>query len=636
VRGLLQWAWLVGALALYLLVAVSAARQTWLHSHDDAYITYVFARNLAEGKGLTWNGGGGLGTTSPLLAVILGTCERLLPLGVPVWGHLLAWTAIFTTAVALWLLGRREGWPVAGFLAGLGWLVSPAAVDFLGGEYPVAVAAVALAALAAAARRSLGLAASLALAVGLRNEMGVAAVLLAVMVLARDGWRGSRWLVRGAAASLVLWGAWLLTLYRLAGTVLPATLEAKRAQAESPFPFYHGGTTFLVKVFRAADSFFYPAGVWFFGILAVLGAVHLIRHCRRSRGASDPRWLTAAALVLWGPAHLVALAFLDVPYYPWYSIPFHFSVLLLVAVTAETPPFPGRRRRVLQVAGAAVLALLLLNNGGRNLKRHGARFEDPRERTYIRLSEWISERYPPATRVATFEVGYFGYHGRFVTLDLLGLITPETPFDAVREGDFPRVVEVLQPDLLVVQEPFPELGRALFGDVREFLDAFELDFVDRSSWPPVLFYRRRDLAGHGEVVKDLLATSDAAASFHVRARMGAPALVLQPGETRRFEIGAIVGVRLATSLAPARKPPAIARIRLLDGDGGEFGSVDLSQDDPSWRPWSQPLPETSAGAVLEFACLAESGGDCLFAVPRLERRAGRVERPTASEEAPTR
>ncbi|MEE8526661.1 MAG: hypothetical protein V3T72_22215, partial [Thermoanaerobaculia bacterium] len=55
--------WLAGALAIYLVLAVFGAWQTWLHSHDDAYITYVFARNFAAGNGLTWNGGGGLGTT---------------------------------------------------------------------------------------------------------------------------------------------------------------------------------------------------------------------------------------------------------------------------------------------------------------------------------------------------------------------------------------------------------------------------------------------------------------------------------------------------------------------------------------------------------------------------------------------
>ena len=40
---------------------------------DDPYITYRYARNLAEGHGLTYNPGElVLGTTSPFFAIILG------------------------------------------------------------------------------------------------------------------------------------------------------------------------------------------------------------------------------------------------------------------------------------------------------------------------------------------------------------------------------------------------------------------------------------------------------------------------------------------------------------------------------------------------------------------------------------
>lgn len=61
----------------------------------------------------------------------------------PVWGHLISWAAIFATSLLVWALGRLEGWGLAGFLLGLGWLVTPAVVNFLGGEYPPAIALVA-------------------------------------------------------------------------------------------------------------------------------------------------------------------------------------------------------------------------------------------------------------------------------------------------------------------------------------------------------------------------------------------------------------------------------------------------------------------------------------------------------------
>lgn len=84
----------------------------------------------------------------------------------------------------------------------------------------------------------------LAAAVALRSEMAIATVLLAIAVVARYGVRGVRWLAPVAAGALVLWGTWLFVLYRMAGTAVPNTLAAKRAQAASLFQFWHGGETF--------------------------------------------------------------------------------------------------------------------------------------------------------------------------------------------------------------------------------------------------------------------------------------------------------------------------------------------------------------------------------------------------------
>jgi len=614
------------ALLLYLAAAVLLARATWLHSHDDAYITYVFARGFAAGEGLTWNGAEGLGTTSPLLAVVLGSLERLLPLGVPVWGHLLAWTAIFLTACLAFHLGRREGWPLAGFLVGVGWLVSPATVDFLGGEYPVAVAFVTAAAVACAHRKTVALGVTLALAVSLRNEMGLAAVLLAAAVLARDGWqRTLRWLAPGAGLAVALWGGWLLLLRALAGTALPGTLAAKRAQAESVFGFWHGGRHFVDKALRGAETFFYPAGYLFFVALALLGLLHLARHQRRDGG-----WILAAALVLWGPVHLLALAAIDVPYYPWYSVPLHFSWLLLAALTAEVPGrFPARFRRVWRVFGAVALGGLFVANGHANLQRHLGGAEDLREVTYRRLAGWISERYPPDTRVATFEVGYLGYHGRFHTLDLLGLTTPETPLDAIRRGDFPEVVRTLDPDLVILPVPFLELARALVGDPPVLLDRYVLDHLDGTSWPQVLVYRRRGLEGRGEVAVDLLARASAAegvedggdgeVTFRHRARSGVPALVLDPGESRRFELPEEPGLGLVLQVAPNREPPAALELRLLAGDRELLTRAETVEGD-RWQQRELRIPVTGdTPTTLELGCAVDSPGPCLFGIPHLRR-----------------
>ena len=59
-------------------VALAARLVTTPHPIDDAYITFRYARNLAEGLGLVYNPGEWvLGTTAPLWAVVLAVGYRL-------------------------------------------------------------------------------------------------------------------------------------------------------------------------------------------------------------------------------------------------------------------------------------------------------------------------------------------------------------------------------------------------------------------------------------------------------------------------------------------------------------------------------------------------------------------------------
>src|SRR2546427_11263191 len=66
------------ALILPAVVALLARVLTGPHPIDDAYITFRYARNLAEGLGLVYNPGEWvLGTTAPLWAMLLGGGYRL-------------------------------------------------------------------------------------------------------------------------------------------------------------------------------------------------------------------------------------------------------------------------------------------------------------------------------------------------------------------------------------------------------------------------------------------------------------------------------------------------------------------------------------------------------------------------------
>ena len=59
-------------------LAVFVARGAWGYSHDDAFITYRYAENLARGHGLVYNPGEAvLGTSAPGYAAVLGGLSLL-------------------------------------------------------------------------------------------------------------------------------------------------------------------------------------------------------------------------------------------------------------------------------------------------------------------------------------------------------------------------------------------------------------------------------------------------------------------------------------------------------------------------------------------------------------------------------
>lgn len=134
------------------LLAAAVAWGLWGFSYDDSWITYRYADNWAQGRGLVFNPGEAiLGTTAPGWALALGALSRasaaigLSGMGVPEWGTLLTVAALWWLAAALpalWLPAGsrlRPGLPlVLGTLA----LTCRWNLELLGGEaFPAAALA---------------------------------------------------------------------------------------------------------------------------------------------------------------------------------------------------------------------------------------------------------------------------------------------------------------------------------------------------------------------------------------------------------------------------------------------------------------------------------------------------------------
>src|ERR1700692_2518820 len=123
------------AFAVPALVALLARLLTGPHPIDDAYITFRYARNLAEGLGLVYNPGEWvLGTTAPLWAILLAG-GYLLGITDLAWlATLLSAICDAASAVLLVALGLRLGWrPAGAALIGLAWALNPMSIAFATG-----------------------------------------------------------------------------------------------------------------------------------------------------------------------------------------------------------------------------------------------------------------------------------------------------------------------------------------------------------------------------------------------------------------------------------------------------------------------------------------------------------------------
>lgn len=416
---------ILATLALLALPAGIAAG-FWGFSYDDAFITYRYARNWAEGAGLTYNSGETvLGTTAPGWALLLGLLARTTRLEVPAWGTLLSLAALTGCAVLLGRglfaeKGRRYLFALLflGLAATLRWNV-----EMLGAEtFGVAFCGIAAAFLAFREREQPVWAGALAAAAAAFRPDAVllgGALGLTLWIDRR------RFPLRYAAALLAGLGLWLGWLQFQFGTVVPNTLAGKQAELAR-----------VLRGYSLSEWLWLRRGLPLASVLLLLALAALGLWLGRER----LRQPFALALGLWLVCLEIAYRLLGVPFAPWYPVPALLGILALATLGAMQL---GRK--------AAFAALLLLPVALPSLLWiHGqwGRPPDPRYRLYASLGRYLEREAPPGAAVASVEIGVLGYFAQRPVLDLAGLVSPEV-LRAGERGGLADLVAAVQPAYLV-------------------------------------------------------------------------------------------------------------------------------------------------------------------------------------------
>ncbi|MGH9399687.1 MAG: hypothetical protein ACRD00_04920 [Thermoanaerobaculia bacterium] len=417
----------------------------WGYSHDDAFITYRYADQWARGNGLTFNTGEHvLGTSAPGYALLLGLLSRatgLEKIGVPEWGTVLSLAAILSIA---WTLASalsnasvsvRLAVPL---LFGIGALLWRWNIEMLGSEALLVVALIAGGFYWVFLKERLVLGGlALAGAMILRLDAGLAAASIGIVL-----WlSGRRFPWRFAIAGLTPVLLWLAGLYSRFGTLIPATLAAKRSEYSAATAAYSLAEWHWLR--RSLPL----SGCLVLLAFAVLGAFA----CARRGLWKHPMALSVA---LWLVSHDVFYRAARVPFAPWYHEGLVNGLLCLAAfgvVALGQAMLSLRSKGEGWLAPTLVAGLLLLPVFAPSVSyvwKQWRRPPDPRFETYRAIGLYLHENAGPQSTVVALEVGTIGYFSKCPILDLAGLVTPGV-VQARSEGRLGRFVEASKADYIV-------------------------------------------------------------------------------------------------------------------------------------------------------------------------------------------
>lgn len=396
---------------------------------DDAYITYQYARNLAEGLGFVYNPGERvLSTTTPLYTLTLAL-SYFISKDIPSNSYLLSVLSLVCSIILIYMMFAREKIGIVGLLLSLLIVVNPLIIFTFGMETCFYL-----------------LLLLLSIYFYLNNKLILTAFFLGLSVLTRiDGFimvgtlaihyiivnfksiknlTTIKKLFRPLLIFIVTITPWFLFSTVYFGQPFPLTLEAKMMQYSSglwPWNF----TFEFFKILVSQYLYFIP----FF----IFGAIFIILKLKKY-----------SVLLLYFA--LYCLAYTKLPYYHWYSVPpltiflmiasigfYHIFTIILQGFKKEETSLHLLFKKIVTLITIFSLLLLLmisvypLAESTNNLLKNAKGFSQDlnnRYDFYKYVGEKIKNETPSNASVGVTEIGIIGWYSERRIIDFCGLLQP--------------------------------------------------------------------------------------------------------------------------------------------------------------------------------------------------------------------
>jgi hypothetical protein len=443
--------WVVTIISTALLI-----RLAWIvytnYIEEDAFITFRFARQLAEGHGFVFNVGEPVyGTTTPLLTLLLSIWYKLAPgnivLGARLFNLLAAGGAMLFLSKALHATGLTRTnqlftLAVIAFSSKL-WLMdtqgmeTPLVLFFMTSSWYMWI------------KRKVGWTGLLA---GLLLWTRIDLIPWVVIMVLAELTSNPREAVRLTLAVIIVYLPWLIFSTLYFGSFVPHTVLAKWV-AYSKFnasPLVQH----LALMIQYLSIFEIPRGNDQSQLIVFISNLFILITLGLAIWQSSRKWRDGRLAILptFAVLEIIRLTLTRETFFNRYFVPTLWVILILVGVALGTIwdlLEPSRLNKVfMSLIAVGVISMFLF--GVQRAQEIRVRQAYRHEASLKAIGIWLYENTSPQAIIQLEPLGYIGYYSNRAIIDEVGLVTPRVT-ELKQERINPDLYfSVLQPDYLVI------------------------------------------------------------------------------------------------------------------------------------------------------------------------------------------